>query len=207
MLSPGEVHVWRIALDEPPPESLAPPSAGEEARAARFRDPETRARYLLSHRALRAILSRLTAARLDFALNRKGKPYLPADPGLSFNLSRSHAFALVAAARGLDVGVDVERRRTVPEMEAIAERFFPPREWAAFAQIAAEDRELDFFRRWTRLEAVLKASGIGLYGAGLELGGEWTVWEIEVAEGYAGAVAAAGQAPEARVRFHEDYRT
>jgi 4'-phosphopantetheinyl transferase len=99
-----------------------------------------------------------------------------------FNLARSHELALVAVALGVDVGVDIERVRPLPEYAAIAERFFPPSE--------REDLdERDFFRRWTRIEAKLKARGVGLYGAGAELGGEWTVEPIDAGEGFAAAVA------------------
>jgi len=98
--------------------------------------------------------------------------------------------ALIALALDVDVGVDVERLRPIAEYGAIAERFFPPSEAAAFAETPPADRERDFFRRWTRIEAMLKARGVGLYGAGLEPEGEWTVREIDACEGYAGAVAA-----------------
>jgi hypothetical protein len=38
---------------------------------------------------------------------------------------------------------------------------------------------------------MLKARGVGLYGAGAELDGDWTTQAIAVSEGYAGSVAAA----------------
>jgi len=110
---------------------------------------------------------------------------------LRFSLSRSQGMALIAAALETDAGVDAERLRPIPEYEAIAERFFPPSEAAAFAETPAGGRERDFFRRWTRIEAMLKARGVGLYGAGEELAGEWTVAEIDAGEGFVGAVAAA----------------
>ena len=80
--------------------------------------------------------------------------------------------------------------RTLPDSEAIAERFFPPSEAAAHAAVPALLREHDFFRRWTRIEAVLKARGVGLYGAGEEPEGEWTIQEIEIDKEFAAAVAA-----------------
>jgi 4'-phosphopantetheinyl transferase len=135
-----------------------------------------------SHQALRAILETLTGARPEFALAEKGKPYLPGAPEVRFNLARSQELALVAVALGVDVGVDIERLRPLPEYATIAERFFPPSEREGLD-------ERDFFRRWTRIEAKLKARGVGLYGAGAELGGEWTVEEIEAGEGFAAAVA------------------
>jgi 4'-phosphopantetheinyl transferase len=138
-------------------------------------------------------LSGLTGVRLDFALGERGKPYLPAAPELRFSLSRSHEMALIAAALDVDIGVDVERIRPMPEYAAVAERFFPPSESAALADCRPELREREFFRRWTRIEAMLKATGEGLYGAGAELGGEWTVREIDAGDGFAAAVAACAE--------------
>ncbi len=189
MLSPGEVRVWRVNLETVRVEALPKALPAEEARAARFIKDELRERYLRSHRTLRAILSGLTAAPLQFAVYEKGKPYLPAAPELRFSLSHSDAMALIGAALDVDVGVDVERVRDLPQSEAIAERFFPPSEAAVLASSRAGAHE--FFRRWTRIEAMLKARGDGLYGAGAEIGGEWTVEEIDAGAGYAAAVAAA----------------
>src|SRR5689334_15359214 len=94
-LKTGEAHVWRVPLDRV--FELAP-TAGEFARAARFRFERHKEEYLRSHAALRAILRRLTDSRLDFAIAAGGKPYLPAAPHLKFNLSHSQDMALVAAA-------------------------------------------------------------------------------------------------------------
>ncbi len=160
MLKPGEVHVWLV----------------------RLQGPTATLRRECSHQALRVILETVTGARVEFAVAEKGKPYLPGAPEVRFNLARSHELALVGVALGVDVGVDIERLRPLPEYEAIAERFFPPSEREPLD-------ERDFFRRWTRIEAMLKARGVGLYGAGAELGGEWTVEPIDVGEGFAAAVA------------------
>jgi 4'-phosphopantetheinyl transferase len=138
-----------------------------------------------AHEALRAILRRQTAAPLEFAVAEKGKPYLPGMPELKFNLSHSGEMSLVAVALEVEVGVDVERLRPLPEYAAIAERFFPP-------SLRGVLDERDFFRQWTRIEAMLKARGDGLYGAGAEIPGEWTVEEIDVGDGFAAALAARG---------------
>ena len=177
----GEAHIWRVPLSDGM--VLPPPTAGERARASRYRHEADRARYLRSHGAMRAILGRLTAARLDFAVTEDGKPYLPGDPRLKFNISHSDQMALVGAAFDLEIGVDVERIRPLPDFQALADRFFPPSE---AAQVADLD---DFFRRWTRIEAALKATGVGLYGMGVEPQGEWTIVEIDAGPGYAAAAA------------------
>jgi len=191
MLAAGEIQVWRVRLDRLDESWLPAASPEEEARAARFHAAPDGLRYLLSHRALRAALGRLAGGPLEFAAMERGKPYLPGFPELKFSLSHSGEMALIAAAPGVEVGADIERVRAVPDCESIAERFFPPSEAAAFAA-AGRDREREFFRRWTRIEAMLKARGVGLYGAGREIEGEWTVGEIAVpGEGdYCAAVAA-----------------
>ena len=179
----------------------SPLLADEAARAARFHSAEVRVRYLRSHRALRSILAGITSAPLDFAFAEKGKPFLPAAPEIHFNLSRSRDMALAGVALGVEVGVDIECLRPIPEHAAIAERFFPPSEAVALAAIPEPERERDFFRRWTRIEAMLKARGIGLYGAGAELGGGWTVCEIDAGGGFAAAAAAASEGM--RVTVHD----
>jgi len=181
-MNAGEIHIWRIPLDKV---KTLPPTTGEAARAARFATPTLQRRYLRAHGALRDILGQYTDARLDFALHEKGKPFLPNVPELEFNLSHSKQMALVAVAHGTPVGVDVERLRPLSEFVAIAERYFPPGEECP---VDAPD----FFRRWTRFEAILKAQGLGLYGAGAKLEGEWTVYRLDAGRGFAAAVAAQG---------------
>jgi 4'-phosphopantetheinyl transferase len=182
MLTPGHIQVWRVRLDEV---TVPQPTQGELARAARLRSDEVATRYLKSHGAMRDILSRATTAPLEFALREHGKPYLPLSPELRFNLSHSHEMALIAVALDREVGVDIERFRSLPEFSRIADRFFPPSE-------PRPTDEIDFFRHWTRIEAVLKASGVGLYGTSRDPEGEWTIEGVPVPDGFAGAVAAEG---------------
>ncbi len=193
-----QVDVWVVPLDAAA--VWLPPTAEESERAARFVSEPLRRRYLRSHAALRAILRTCTAAPLDFAAAEHGKPYLAAAPELKFNLSHSHEMALVAVSRDVEVGVDVERLRPMADCMAIAERFFPPTEAAALAEAPLAAREVEFFRRWTRIEAKLKARGIGLYGAGAELDGEWTVLPIDAGPEYTASVAA--NCSEIKVRTH-----
>jgi 4'-phosphopantetheinyl transferase len=177
----SEAHIWRIPLDGSVP--VPPPTPGELARAARFRFDRHKDEYLRSHAALRAILGTLTDARLDFAVAEGGKPYLPNVPHLKFNLSHSRGMALVGAVLDIEIGVDVEFLRPLSDYPAMAERFFPPSEAVGIVD------EHDFFRRWTRVEAVLKARGIGIYGAGTEPAGDWTIVEIDAGPAHAAAVA------------------
>ena len=108
-----------------------------------------------------------------------GKPRLAGENGwLRFNLSHSGDVTLIAVARDVEVGVDVERIRPVIEMHAIARR------WLGRDDIA-DERE--FFRAWTRHEAMVKALGVGLSGAAESFDG--FVAEIDAGPGYAAAAA------------------
>jgi 4'-phosphopantetheinyl transferase len=191
MLNPGEIHIWRVRLNRG---EGSPPTVEEAERAARFATPALSRRYLRAHAALRAILAGLTDAPLEFALYEKGKPYLAQAPEIRFNLAHSAEMALVAVARDVEVGVDIERIRPLPEYAAIAERYFP-------AGSAAPRDARDFFRHWTRFEALLKAHGAGLYGAGATPPGVWTVTEIDAGPRFTAAVAVEG--PPLRVKMHE----
>jgi 4'-phosphopantetheinyl transferase len=198
MHNPSAVDVWLVRLDAAT--NWLPPTPAEADRAGRLVHAGHGRRYLRAHAALRAILGCYTAATLEFALAEHGKPYLPAVPELRFNLAHSHEMALVAVAWQVEVGVDVERLRAMPECLAIAERFFPPGEAAALAEVPHGEREHEFFRRWTRVEAMLKARGVGLYGAGIAPQGDWTVLPVEVGPEYTAAVAAARHGMTLRVR-------
>jgi hypothetical protein len=46
---------------------------------------------------------------------------------------------------------------------------------------------------------LLKARGVGLYGAGIPVEGDWMIEPVDVAPGFAGAVAAAGSGHVVRV--------
>ena len=50
----------------------------------------------------------MTDAPLEFAAHGKGKPYLASAPEIRFNLSHSREMALVAVARDVEIGVDIE---------------------------------------------------------------------------------------------------
>lgn len=189
-MSPGELHVWLVHVDKLREESLPEATPGEIARADGFLSGVLRRRYLRAHRAMRSILHALTESDLVFGVTERGKPYLASVPELKFNLSRSQGMAAVAAALEIEVGVDIERLRPLTDYMGIAAHFLPPSAAAEFAAVFQPDPEREFYRRWTRTEAVLKATGEGLYGAGREVEGEWTIAEIEAGPEYAAAVAA-----------------
>ena len=148
------------------------------------------ARGINSRAALAAVLGRYTESELQFDRGPHGKPCLLSAPEIRFNLSHSSGVLLVAVTLDVEIGVDIERFRPLPDCLGVAGRFFPPDDAAALAAVPAAEREREFFTMWTRTEAKLKARGVGLYGAGEALDGEWTVAAIDAGDQYAAAVAA-----------------
>jgi 4'-phosphopantetheinyl transferase len=168
-LSPGEIHLWSIRLD-PPPEVVErlgrALSADEWERANRFRFDKHRRQYVVGRGALRSLVGVYTGTRPElvyFRYGDRGKPYL-ADPAgdLQLNLSNSDEIALVGFVRGVEIGVDIEFLKPMPDCEPIAERFFSASERDVLRTLPADRKEEAFFNCWTRKEAYLKAVGTGL---------------------------------------------
>jgi len=162
-----EVRVWRVELGT---------DGGREA-----------AREALG-RILAAALGEVEAPAL--VAEENGKPRLAVGARrLSFNLSHSEGLALVAVAPGgVDVGVDVERiKERRRDLARIAARFMPRADALAVAAAPVEERPGVFYPAWSRYEARVKCTGVGL--AGQAPGPEVTAVDLPIDAGYAAAVA------------------
>jgi 4'-phosphopantetheinyl transferase len=121
-----------------------------------------------------------------------GKPEL-AGRELHFNLSHSGDVGLVAVSRERPVGVDVERIDGRRDVLALAERALGAEGAAAVRAAPQADRTLVFHRAWARREAVVKCAGTGLSMPPPDAPRQVT--DLDVGEGYAAALAVAGEAP------------
>jgi 4'-phosphopantetheinyl transferase len=186
-LGNDSIHVWQLAY-----------------RRAMQRDPL---------RALLAVYLGVPAATVAFADDAYGRPELaaPWHGLLRFNWSHSGDRALIAVARDVAPGVDLEHIRPRPRAMALAERFFHHAETAALSALDGTQREHAFLELWTGKEAVLKALGRGL-AFGLErlqlsttaparllwLDGDdpaqWQLHRLDVGAGYLASLAWRGSA-------------
>jgi 4'-phosphopantetheinyl transferase len=166
-----DTAVWAIRLDlgsKAQARFAGQLSPDELARAARYRRPADRERFIAGRAQLREILGhRLDrqAASLQFEYSASGKPSLGAAANaglLHFNASGSEGLGLVALRVGAEVGVDIERRRVMPDADALAARLLSADEQAAFARLPASERMHRFFDAWVRKEALAKSLGTGL---------------------------------------------
>ncbi len=93
-----------------------------------------------------------------------GRPTVAGDDRVSFSLSHSRSFGVIALADGdVRVGVDIEDVRPRLRLGALAARVLNDEEHAAWLAIENDDEQLrSFLRAWTAKEAYLKALGIGI---------------------------------------------
>lgn len=193
-------------------------SPDEAARAARFATEALRARCALRRGLLRHLLGRVVGrdpAALAFAYGPMGKPSLPGGPAFNLADCKDHVLIAIAPHETVELGVDVERLRSVPDAAGIAERFFAPEERAAFAALPEALRDEAFLNGWTRKEAFIKATGQGLstpldrfavelvpgrparllsLDGALEAGSaaDWSLFDLRPAPGLVGALAVRG---------------
>jgi len=202
-LADGEVHVW------------------EFSRSSMQASDRTH---------IRRILAAYSGLPLDdVVLHSAGpreRPTLALEPpiDLSFNLSHSGLWTLLAVMRRARVGIDIERSRAGVRIDCLARRFFSEVEVAALRSIADEARETAFFHTWVRKEAYLKAvgagvgvpAGLGRFSVSIGTGeppavlstdleprgvSAFSLYDLDVPEGYAGALAVEGTGH--RIRYME----
>jgi 4'-phosphopantetheinyl transferase len=196
-LGNDSIHVWQLAY-----------------RRTMQRDPL---------RALLAVYLGVSPDALAFVDDAHGRPELasPWNGLLQFNWSHSVDRALVAVARDVVPGIDLERIRPRPRAMALAERFFHPSETADLAALDEARREHAFLKLWTGKEAVLKALGrgvaFGLHRLQLDMtpparllwldGDDPTQWQlhcIDVGSGYLASVAWRGPPHRVDIRTLAD---
>jgi 4'-phosphopantetheinyl transferase len=224
----GDVHVFAVHLrldDALVNARRALLSPDERERAARRRIAAKAAEFILTRAALRRVIGGyldVPPEQVRFDLGEHGKPSLSPEHGraLTFNVTHSHEWALIAVAFNLALGIDVEKMRPKVDYVRLARRFFSPHERGQLDALPDEDQRHAFFRCWARKEAVIKGNGrgiaLGLDNFDVTLGPDtpprllatrwapaeaenWQLFELQVAPRYAGALAV--RAP--RIRVHQ----
>jgi 4'-phosphopantetheinyl transferase len=221
-LSSGEVHVWRVDLQQPAEVQqrlLQTLDEDEKARAGRFHFEKHRRRFVVGRGVLRSLLGRyldVRAGDVRFVYGPYGKPALDAahESALRFNASHSHELGVYAFVLDYEAGIDVEYIKEDFATQEIAERFFSKYEVEVLRGLPRDEQAAAFFRCWTRKEAYIKAIGSGLShpldqfdvtlapneDAALlrdhqdaEAIARWTLHNLEVSDGYVAALAVAGR--------------
>jgi 4'-phosphopantetheinyl transferase len=170
-LADGEIHVWtaRCRDDDSLTHSrLALLDTEERVRAGRLVERRQHMRFIQFRAFARHVLGGylgVPAAEVALAVGPNGKPLIERrarDPALHFNISHAGDWCLLAARRGGAVGVDIEQVRDIPDVLAIARRFFTRSEAELLAHLDGGARRDAFFALWTHKEAAVKALGESL---------------------------------------------
>jgi 4'-phosphopantetheinyl transferase len=207
-----EVEAWWALPDAERPWHRELLDSAEQPRRTALRREEDRARFTVATALVKlATGQRLGVSAPEVVIDRRcddcgrphGRPRLPGSD-LAVSISHSADRVLVALTPGAPVGADVEQIRQV-EVTALASHVLGSGESAPGLP--------EFFRYWTRKEAVVKATGDGLrmplsqvvvtapdepprllrYGdrAGLVA----TMADLDLGEGYAAALAVLASGP------------
>lgn len=165
-----QISVWTLSLDQPEAvvekcyNSLA---EDEKARADRYKVAGARRSYVLTRWALRSKLGECLEREpreLRFSYGEFDKPQLAeTEPrGLSFNVSHSGDWAVIAIGPYELMGIDIEKVRAVNNLDSLARTVFSDNELSKWFAELEELRAEQLFRKWTQKEACLKAVGVGL---------------------------------------------
>ena len=124
-----------------------------------------------------------------------GRPTVAGDDRISFSLSHSGSFAVIALADGARrIGVDVEQVKPRRHLRALAARVLNDHEHAAWLALeeGGDEQLRSFLRAWTTKEAYLKALGIGIATRLRDVPAHvegWQTCEVSVGERWIAALA------------------
>ncbi len=144
---------WRI-LDE-----------DEQMQAQKFKNPMLHKRYVEIHGRLRNILAQVLnhppeKIRIKKAVH--GKPYLVDYPELAFNLTHSADKAMIAVGWQCQLGVDIEICKQRVNFSGLVNKCFAEEEIVYGTELPEIRKNIEFYRFWTRKEALVKATGHGI---------------------------------------------
>jgi 4'-phosphopantetheinyl transferase len=138
----------------------------ERERAARFRFPEDRARFIAGRGLVRHGLRHYSPqlpALLEMGYTSLGRPILAGGhEAPQFSISHTRDLVALAFARGAQVGIDLEFTQPAVDQLELAERIMSGEDFRAYAALPAREQPRAFYRVWTRKEAYLKARGEGI---------------------------------------------
>ena len=199
------VALWRAPLDLSPGVMAALQaslSVEEIVRAGSLRRVRDRERFIAGRGWLRALVGAelgCPSGEVPIVSRPDGKPEIPGTD-LRFSIAHSDHLGLYAITRNTEVGVDLEAIHPEAGLEDVATRFFSASERAKLARLPKAERVPASFQCWTCKEAYVKGTGTGLednlgdYETWTGTGQparvrDWFVHEVEVAPGFAAALA------------------
>lgn len=171
--STKEAHVW-LTSTETSLQSLFYYynllSAEEKKKTQYFKYTRDRNHFVASHGILRQILAAYMGCapcELSYGYTKFGKPFLlkqKDEKKINFNMTHTSDTVCIVVSGKDEVGIDLEQVRSSLDWYNIAKQYFSRNELLYLESLSDIEQTNAFFLMWTRKEAMLKASGVGLSG-------------------------------------------
>ena len=170
-LGQNEIHVWRVNLNQPVAEiNLLKSylSAEEHDRSASFHFIRDQNRFITRRAILRQLLASYLKIQVEcvrISRGPNGKPFAGnynERSKISFSCSQSADWGLIAIARDIELGVDIEHHRLLTEINHLSDACLSQSEITEFLKLPEAMKTRHFLGVWTYKEAFVKAIGKGL---------------------------------------------
>lgn len=170
-MNPGEVHVWRVPV-RPRAGWLAMLDSDERQRAARLASTPAGDTFVTSRATQRLVGSHYlgippadivtdrTCSHCDTGA-RHGRPRFK-DASIDYSVSHTEHWVIMAVTGGGLVGVDIEDLHAAPDPDGLARACLTPDEHRNYDSLPVSERASWLVSAWTRKEAAMKLTGLGL---------------------------------------------
>jgi phosphopantetheinyl transferase len=168
LITRGILHIWSAwysDLDRYYPILSGLISSEEAFKAAGFKKPGDKQKFILRHGMTRAVLGEYIQRdprMVRLAGEGNGKPNLCPEGNvhdIRFSLSRTDEMACLGISREFSIGVDIVKNDPFYPFLATAGYLFTPGEREWIEQTTPHEQHIRFFRIWSLKEALLKATG------------------------------------------------
>jgi phosphopantetheinyl transferase len=142
-------------------------SEAELQKAANFSDQSERRHYIVKRSFQRLFVKTVlnwpgAPETLNIVHQLDTQPKCLDAPQLNLSFSSSGATFVAGCSTLHALGVDVEKRRHIENIEALAQRFFTPEEAELITTMHGDEQNDGFLKHWTTKEAGLKSIGKGI---------------------------------------------
>jgi 4'-phosphopantetheinyl transferase len=138
-------------------------SREELTHSKRYRFQKEINQYIICRCLLKFILSQHTKIpvhNINIAIDEHKKPYLVNNRLVSFNLSHSNDYGVIAVGNKFSIGIDIEYINHDFDFSEILKNVYSCHEIETI--YSSKSSIYTFFKYWTRKESIVKATGLGI---------------------------------------------
>jgi 4'-phosphopantetheinyl transferase len=143
-------------------------SDDEIIRANKFRNQIDKNRFICAKGILRYLIyiqTKINPSSIKFSYGKYKKPALEEGQNqnlLKFNISHCKGVFCIGMVNDLDIGIDIELIRPIPDFLGLVKKYFSETEFRQIEKLSGESSLEAFYKLWTSKEAIMKLVGKGL---------------------------------------------